>query len=221
MDEPSFDAEQYTPEATLARIREIRDHIKSDLMPEAAQFKDAQFVAQFVSYMDTLAARFEEYVNAPLDLLAFVARNLLEFSVLLPVVFKSRDSKVLFLNEAFRIDLQDLRTRLDVVFSEIGAQPICENEELRENLDWLPHSKRRLVGTRSALDSWFHKFCSKLMHPTAIMILLSEGFAVPEKRLTLYCAGLDYLGRSYNFLSQIVFPETAPSENLGPIGLES
>jgi hypothetical protein len=217
---PSFDPARYTPEMTLAQIRELRDHIQKDLMPEAAQLDDGQFVALFVSYMDTLAARFEELVNAPLDLFAFVARNLLEFSVLLPVVFESKESETLFLNEAFRIDLQDLQTRLDVHFSEIGSQPLQRDEEL--DLDWLPPSKRRLVGTRTTFDSWFHKYCSKLMHPTAIMIVAGEALAGPEKRVTLCFAGLNYLGRSYNFLSGTLFPKrTGVSENVGPLGPES
>lgn len=68
-DAPSFDPAEYTPEMTLAKIKELRDHIRDDLMPQAAEREDAVFLTRFVSYLDTLASRFEQCINAPLDLL--------------------------------------------------------------------------------------------------------------------------------------------------------
>lgn len=208
-DAPSFDPAEYTPEMTLAKIIELRNHLRDDLMPQATEREDAVFVTRFVSYLDTLATRFEQCVNAPLDLLAFVARNLLEFSVLLPIVFESQNNKALFMNEAFRIDTRDLQTRLDATFAEVGASP--SHEALIEDLEWLPHSNTRLAGRRDVFDSWFHKFCSKLIHPTAIMILAGEALTDPSKRGTLCFAGLQYMGKSYNFLAETVSLDTRPS----------
>lgn len=140
---------------------------------------------------------------------AFVARNLCEFSVLLPVVFESQDSKRLFMNEAFRIDTRDLQKKLDVTFAEVGADP--PHETAKEDLEWLPDSSTRLKGRRDVFGEWFYKYCSKLMHPTAIMILAPDALTGPEKRVTLCFAGLQYMSKSYNFLSDIIFQDTQPS----------
>lgn len=201
-DAPSFDRAKYTPEMTLAKITELRNHLRDELMPQAAERQDAGFVTRFVSYLDTLATRFEQCVNAPLDLLAFVARNLLEFSVLLPVVFESEDNKALFMNEAYRIDTRDLQTRLDAMLAEVGAT--LPHESVIEDPEWLPHSNARLAGRRDVFDAWFHKFCSKVMHPTAIMILAPEALTDPNKRVTLCFGGLAYMGKSYNFLAETI-----------------
>jgi hypothetical protein len=204
--EASFDPSEYSTEKTIVQIRELRDHIANDLIPEACNRIDAQFIKSFVMYLDALALRFEQYVEAPLDILAFVTRNLLEFSLLLPVVFDSEHSKMLFLNEAFRIDTRDLSTRLDAMFIAIG-EPSAPGAEEKPDLDWLPESNTRLTGQRGAFDSWFHKFCSKLMHPTAIMIIAENALTDPIKRVTLCFAGLQYMAISYNFLSDQIFPE--------------
>ncbi len=39
------------------------------------------------------------------------------------------------------------------------------------------------------------------------MILAAEALTDPQKRVTLCFAGLQYLGKSYNFLSDIIFPD--------------
>jgi hypothetical protein len=204
--ESLFDLSNYSTENTIAQIREFRDHIANDLIPEAGNRKDAQFTKRFVTYLDGLALRFEQYVEAPLDVLAFVTRNILELSLLLPVVFESEHSKMLFLNEAFRIDTRDLSTRLDAMFVAVG-EPSALGPEEKPDLDWLPESNTRLIGQRGTFDSWFHKFCSKLMHPTAIMIIAEEALTDPIKRVTLCFAGLQYMASSYNFLSDQIFPE--------------
>jgi hypothetical protein len=87
-------------------------------------------------------------------------------------------------------------------------ESICVNQlakEEQEGLAWLPESRERLIGNRDESDKWVHKFCSKIMHPTAVMIVVPEAIADPPKRTTLCFAGLQYLGTSYNFLVNIVF----------------
>lgn len=188
--------------------------MKNDLIPEAVR-QDGQFVGRFLIYLDRLAAGFERNVDSPLDFLAFAVRNLLEFSSLLPVVFESESSKALFMNEAFRIDLRDLNTKVDAMFAAVG-HPELTNSLSEMDLDWLPDSSTRLTGQRDVFDSWVHKFCSKLMHPTAVMIMAGEALADSPKRVTLCVAGLQYLGKSYNILSDILFPdeENPPAYNV-------
>ena len=195
----------------MNQIRDLRRHLRNDLMAEATR-REALFVTRFLLYLDALAIRFEQSADAPLDLLAFVVRNLLEFSVLLPVAFESERNKALFMNEAFRIDLLDLQAKLDATFAEHSEGRSSSGVAAEEDLDWLPHSTTRLAGVRTAFDSWLHKFCSKLMHPTAIMILTGEALTDPNKRVTLCFAGLQYLGKSYNFLSDIVFLDVRSSD---------
>jgi hypothetical protein len=196
-----FDSGDYTPERTLARITEIRTHLREDLLTKAEAHSDKVLVADFIRYLDLWAAHFGDQLNAPLEFLAFVSRNLLEFSLLLPVVLENAESRSLFLNEALRLDVEDLRERLSKAFSEIDA---ALPESPSEGLHWLPHSTARLSGKRDVFDAWFHKFCSKLMHPSAIMIVAPQALTDADKRLTFRFAGVQYLGRSYNFLAKVL-----------------
>lgn len=208
----SFDPAKFTPEKTLARIAEVRTHLRDDLFSAAAEREDGAFVTPFLEYLDCQAARFEDWINAPLDLLAIVVRNLLEYSLLLPVVFRTPEKRTLFLNEAY-LDVQDLDRKLGGMFSEIGATlpRRCEVERP----DWLPLSNDRLTGQRDPFDSWVHKFCSKIMHPTAIRVLAPDTLLDPPKRLTLCCAGLQYLGKCYNLLSDEVISSPHPTDAIG------
>ncbi len=207
-----FDLAQFSPEKTVARISEFRIHLRDDLFPAAAKREDATFIRPFLAYLDTQAARFEEWVNAPLDLLAIVIRNLLEYWILLPVVFHTQENRALFLNEAF-LDLQDLDRKLARMFSEIGATVPGTSEEERPN--WLPFADVRLAGQRDPYDSWMHKFCSKIMHPTAIRVLAPDALLDPPKRLTLCFYGLNYLGRCYNLLSDEVLSSPHSTDGIG------
>ena len=201
----SFDPAEYTPDRTATRITEIRNHLRDELLPGAETC--SVFVADFIRYLDAWALHFQNQLSAPIEFLALVTRNLLEFALLLPVVFESAESRALFLNEAFRIDANDLTERSSKMFAVVGATlPRPSIEEL----DWLPHSTVRLVGKRDVFDAWVHKYCSKLMHPTAIMILVPDALTNPEKRIILCFFGLRYLGLSYNFLSKVTFSGTEP-----------
>ena len=196
-----FDPADYTPERTLARISEVRTHLREELLTEAEAHSDRVLVADFIRYLDTWAFHFGNQLSAPLEFLAFVSRNLLEFSLLLPVVFENAESRALFLNEALRLDVEDLKNRLSSAFTAMDA---TLPESSIEDLDWLPRSRARLSGKRDVFDAWFHKFCSKLMHPSAIMIVAPQALTDADKRLTFCFAGVQYLGRSYNFLAKVL-----------------
>ena len=204
-DNVSFDLADFTPERTLARVTELRTHLRDELLPEAETRSDNLFVASFVRYLDFWAVQFGNQLNAPLELLAFVTRNLLEFALLLPVVLETAESRDLFLNEAFRLDTDDLRARVSQMFTAVGTS--LPDSSIEDELEWLPRSNVRLTGKRDVFDAWFHKFCSKLMHPTAIMILAPEALTDPLKRLTMCAAGLQYLSQSYNLLAGIIFTD--------------
>jgi hypothetical protein len=197
-----FDPNDYTPERTLARITELQTYLRDELLPEAEARTDSIFVADFIRYLDVWSVHFANQLHAPLEFLAFVTRNLLEFSLLLPIVFENAESRALFLNEALRLDVEDLKNRLSKAFAAIDA---TLPETSIEDLDWLPPARVRLSGKRDVFDDWFHKFCSKLMHPTAIMIVAPQALTDSDKRLTFRFAGLQYLGRSYNVLAKVVF----------------
>jgi len=209
---PDFDLAEFTPKKTLARISEIRTHLRDDLFPAVAEREDVAFITPFLAYLDSQAARFAEWVNAPLDLLAIVIRNLLEYSILLPVVFDTQENKTLFLNEAY-LDLQDLDRKLTRIFSKIGATVPRTSDE--ERPDWLPFANDRLTGQRDPFDSWVYKFCSKIMHPTAIRVLAPDALLDPPKRLTLCFVGLQYLGRCFNLLSDEVLSSPHSTERTG------
>jgi hypothetical protein len=201
-DDQSFDLAKFAPERVLAQIQELRGHLKDDLLPMVESRADVSLVLPFVRYLDAWASHFGEQLNAPLEFLAFATRNLLEFSLLLPVVFSSAESRILFLNEALRLDPADLHARLSQLFSSVDAHLPASSTE---DVDWLPESDVRLAGKRDPFDAWLHKFCSKLMHPTAIMIMVPEAIADDPKRTTLRFAGMQYLGKSYNFLLKLAY----------------
>jgi hypothetical protein len=195
-----FDLADYTPDRALARIGELRIHLRDELLP-AAEARSDTLVADFIRYLDAWALHFENQLHAPLEFLAFVTRNVLEFALLMPVVFESTENRALFLNEGLRLDADDLRKRVSDMFIAIDAS---SPDSSIEDMDWLPRSKVRMSGKKDVFDAWLYKFCSKLMHPTAIMVLAPQALTDPEKRLTLCFAGVQYLGRSYNFLSSVL-----------------
>jgi hypothetical protein len=202
-----FDPSDFTPQRTLARVAELRDHIRDELLPAAHKCADRGLVTSCLRYLDTWACWFSERVEGPLEFLAFTTRNVLEFSLLLPVVFESAETRLNFCNEAFRLDTGDLQQRLLAMFREIGAElPV---PPAAEELDWLPESNARLAGKRDVFDAWVHKLCSKLMHPTGIMIIAPLAIADEPKRTTLCFAGLQYLGKSYNYLAALTFETSA------------
>ena len=214
-----FDPTDYTPEKTLIRIAELRVHLRTDLMPMAARREDAAFWTLLLNYLDVLAARFEEWVNAPLDVLAFVVRNLLEYSALLRSALDSEERRAVLANEAL-LDVQDLDRKSSRMFADAGVDPPARSRGAGE-VNWQVFTEERIVGRRDSFDSWVFKLCSKVMHPTAIRILVPDALMGPPKRLTLLFAGANYLALCYNLLSDAVLPAThlrvAAPEGLGDV----
>jgi hypothetical protein len=84
---PEFDMADFSAERTAQKIREIRAHIREELIPGAREHLEANFLVPFVEYRDRQAERFGNSIDGPDDHLALATRNLLEFVSLLNQVF--------------------------------------------------------------------------------------------------------------------------------------
>ena len=210
----TVDPAVFEPDKTLAKIAEIEKRLDTEIKAAAMKREDAVFISPFVAYLGLWASRIAQYVDGPVDLLALAVRNLLEFSILLPVVFHDWDSKTLFINEV-RLDSVDIQIRIEQLFSEAGVNPPPPKNNWGELKDLLPDSDSRLKGKRDLHDSTIHEFCSKLMHPSALVILTAESVADPPKRTVLRWAGLEYRERSYNFLANQVYGPDALAQSQG------
>jgi hypothetical protein len=189
-----FDPDDYSPDKTALRIAELRSHLSEDLLTCAAGMYRGSYFRNFLVYLDLQAARFQDWVNAPLDLLALVVRTLLEFFLPIQQVFKTDETAIQYIDEMY-LDHRDILVKLaktDPIMREVLAG------ELNRALEY---SGPRIAGPRDGFDAYFYKFSSKFIHPTALSIMGREVLHSPERRITFCFFGLNYLGRCFNFLS--------------------
>jgi len=195
-DEPSqeFAPSNYTRERTAERIRETRAHLRDELLPGASNHSQSTFLVPFVRYLDHQAQRFEESIGGATDHLALATRNLLEFLALLNHVFTNQRTRAEFVGEAF-LDGNEISERL----ARMGIPGHLLD---REPPEWNAIPAKRVVVMKDKFDDYFFKLCSKLIHPSAISIMCPDALPGP---LVFHFFGLNYLGRSYNFLVNRVF----------------
>jgi hypothetical protein len=189
-----FDLNDHTTEKTTVRIRELRSHLRDELLPGARGHAQSDFLLPFVEYLDRQAERFETSLEGPEDLLALATRNLLEFLALLHKVFINRKTRAEFLGEMY-VDAEEIRARAE----KMGIpRHILEAEPP----EWEDIPEKRLAIMRDKSDDYFFKLCSKYIHPSAVSILAPKALPGP---LIFYVFGCNYLMRSYNFLVDRVF----------------
>lgn len=193
-----FNPDDYTPEKTALRIAEMREHLREDLFTCLAGMYRGTVVRNFLVYFEVQAARFQDWVNAPLDLLAFVVRTLLEFWLVTQQVFKNDETALRFIDEMY-IDNREILVKLAKISPEMNS---AIGKELERALQF---SGSHTEGVRDEFDAYFYKFSSKFIHPTALSIVGPKVLHSPEKRTTFCFVGLNYLGQIYNFFSEKIF----------------
>jgi len=186
--------EDYTPERVAERIGELRRHLRDELLPQAREHSESTFLVRFVEYLDRQAERLETSLTGPIDILALATRNLLEFFSLLNQIFINQQARDQFIGEML-LDLEDIRSRAE----KMGIPKHMLEEDLPE---WQDIPQKRLVVMRDKHDEYMFKLCSKCIHPSALSILAEHS---TSGRFMFYFFGLNYLGRSYNFLVARVF----------------
>jgi hypothetical protein len=191
-----FDISDYSPEKVTDKVRELRGHLREDLLPKARLHSESTFLVPFVEYLDLQAERFETYLLGPIDLLALATRNLLEFVSLLNQIFINQKTRDQFIGEMY-VDAEEIRVRAE----KMGIPKHMIEEDLP---DWPDIPQKRLVVMRDRYDEYMFRLCSKCIHPSALSVLAKH--CMPG-RLMFYFFGFNYLGRSYNFLVQRMFDE--------------
>jgi hypothetical protein len=194
-----FDIEKFSPENVATKIAELRQHLNDELLPGAKVCSDTDFVLPFVEYLASQADLFGGVLTGRMDLLALTCRNLLEFWGLLNEVFSSQESRANFIGEMY-LDAEEVRTRVE----RMGIPKEMLNTDLPE---WDTIPDKRVAGKRDEFDDYFFKLCSKCIHPTALSILAPGAQPGP---FIFHFFGLNYLTRSYNFLSGKVFSIEEP-----------
>jgi hypothetical protein len=191
-----IDMAQYTPGKMEERVEDIRVHIREDLLPEAQKHPEANFILRFVQYLDRQAQLFEASLVGPIEHLTLATRNLLEFRSLLSQIFTNQKTRDQFIGEA-HLDAAEVRARAE----RMGIPGHLIIDDVPE---WHEIPDKHLLVMRDKYDEYIFKVCSKRIHPTALSILADD--CIPS-RFMYYFFGLNYLGQSYNFLSERVFGE--------------
>jgi hypothetical protein len=184
----------YTPEKLAERAREVRDHLRDDLLPGAEKHSESEFLVRFVRYLDRQAELFETSLTGPIEHLALSTRNLLEFRLLMNQVFSSQEARNIFIGEMC-VDSEEVKVRAE----KMGIPKHMLDDDLPE---WPEIPKKHLIVMRDKYDEYMFKLCSKCIHPTAVAIL---GDHCTPGRFMFYFFGFNYLGQAYNFLVQRVF----------------
>jgi hypothetical protein len=193
---PEFDMADFSAERTAEKIREIRAHIREELVPGAREHAESNFLVPFVEYLDRRAERFEKSIDRPGDHLALATRNLLEFLSLLNQVFTNVTTRAHFVGEMY-VDSKEIQARLE----KMGVPGHMLQQEPPE---WDAIPDRRVLVMKDKFDDYFFKLSSKFIHPSALSILAPQSLPGP---FIFYFFGCNYLGRSYNFLSQRIFSD--------------
>jgi hypothetical protein len=190
-----FNPDDYSVELTGAKIDEIRHHLQNELLPAARAQTQSLFLVPFVQYLDSRAERFKAFLGGPVDLIALVARNLLELSALMGQVFTNQSTRELFVGEMY-VDAAEIRDRLE----RMGIPgKLLETEPT----EWDAIPQKRVLLMKDLYDDYFFKLCSKAIHPSAISILAPDAMPGP---LVFHVFGLHHLAKSYNLLATEVFP---------------
>jgi hypothetical protein len=200
-----FDIADYTADRAAEKVRELRSHLHETLLPGARAHAEGIFIVPFVEYLDRQAERFESSISGPLDLLAWTARNLLEFWSLISQVFVSAETRAYFFGETY-LDVEEIRMRIE----KMG---IPKHMLSNEPPEWDAIPQKRILLFKDRYGDYFFKLCSKYVHPSATLILAPQ--AMPGAFI-FYFFGWNYLTKSYNFLVDRVFktldaPESSES----------
>ena len=102
----------FSAERTAKKIKEIRAHIREELIHGARENPEANFLVPFVEYLDRQAERFRNSLDGPEEHLALATRNLLEFVSLLTQVFTNVSTRARFVGEMY-VDSKGIRDRID------------------------------------------------------------------------------------------------------------
>jgi hypothetical protein len=191
---PEFDMADFSAERTAEKVGEIRAHIAEELLPGARDHSESKFLVPFVAYLDRQAERFGASIAGPEEHLALATRNLLEFLSLLNQVFTNVSTRAHFVGEMY-VDSKEIRDRLE----KMGVPGHMLHQEPPA---WDAIPERRVLVMKDKYDDYFFKLSSKFIHPSAVSILAPQALPGPF----IFCFfGCNYLGRSYNFLSERIF----------------
>jgi hypothetical protein len=113
---------------------------------------------------------------------------------LLNQVFTNVNTRAHFVGEMY-VDSKEIRDRIE----KMGVPGHMLQQEPPE---WDAIPDRRVMVMRDRYDDYFFKLSSKFIHPSAISILAPQSLPGP---FIFYFFGCNYLGRSYNFLSERIF----------------
>jgi hypothetical protein len=184
-----------SPDAARQRCDEYRSRIAGLLhegLPSGIlSHKYAKNIRLLILYADLHVARVALWSDGPVDLLAYVTRNLLEWSLWCKVVCAAPENIETLMNDA-KADVVDLikrnpmydpvlysnvlSTRENTVTQTAALERLWKTtsqllKSFEDNDGRLPKTTQ-LGKMRNEYEDWVFKECSKLLHPTAISILV-------------------------------------------------
>jgi hypothetical protein len=128
-------------------------------------------------YLDLQLQRPHDWAEGPVDLLALVTRDLLEFLFWVEYVVETEENAKRFLEEQ-RIDLAELVKKAVSAFEAEAGEMFDES---------LGEKGKRISATgRSALDAYTFKLCSKYIHPSSWLLMDLESRLNSEMNRKLF-----------------------------------
>jgi hypothetical protein len=147
----------YSPEHFRYSIGVCRDVIKQ---VSADDHRSDQQIARvhILRYLDLLLSRAVTWIDAEADLLAIILRSEIELRGWAEVVSESVERATKFLNDDVVIDADELNEKIRKAFP--GISPLLH----------APSEKRKDPPRIGQTVDYDFKLCSKLIHPSALML---------------------------------------------------
>jgi hypothetical protein len=152
-------ATNYSPDHFRFAVEQCRQVI-AKIIVEHRSDSDQQIVrVRIIQYLDLQLSRASRWIEEETDVIAGVMRSLIELSFWADFISKSPENATQFLHES-SIDARELYERLEKLDLWKG-----------DLLELLPVKEKRITIKPSGLqESLLWKMCSKLIHPTSMVI---------------------------------------------------
>lgn len=175
---------EYTLDRVQTNARAYQQLLKNTRQNVDVTSTQAMVRQHLGGYLHLQLERLHDWVEAPLDLLAFVTRSLMELLFWTEYALETEQNAKRFFEEQ-RIDLAELVRKAITAFETEAEEMFDETPEGLADL--LDVKAKRVDGTkRGALDAYTFKLCSKYMHPSSWLLVDLENRINSETNRKLF-----------------------------------
>lgn len=160
---------EYTLDRVQTNARAYQQLLKNTRQYAEVTSTEAMVRQHLGDYLNLQLERLHDWAEAPLDLLAWVTRSLMELLFWTEYTLETEQNAKRFFEEQ-RIDLAELVRKAISAFETEAEEMFDKTPEGLADL--LDVKGKRVDGTkRGALDAYTFKLCSKYMHPSSWLLV--------------------------------------------------